>query len=81
MLLASLHQGKIAKHLPDGFAQGLAPVDDEQEGPLAGEAPCEEIGQQRSGDTGVLGRALAQPQNMLVSLPIQAQRHEQAAGG
>ena len=65
---ASLDGDLVAEHLPDGFAQGLGPVNHEEEPLLDVEAAVDEVGQQRGRHCRVLGRAVPQAERELVTL-------------
>ena len=56
--LAAMHQRVLAEDVADRLAQRLAAVDDEQDRLPGIQAAVDEIGQQRAGERGVLGRCL-----------------------
>ena len=66
--MAAMHQRVLAEDVLDRAAQRLAAVDDEQDRLLGIQAAVDEIGQQRPGQRGVLGRALPQPERDLDAL-------------
>ena len=69
-----MHERVLAEDILDRAAQCLATVDHEQDRLLGIEATVDEIGQQRAGQGGVLGRSLPQPERDLHVLGTDAER-------
>ena len=57
--LAALHHRELAVDVSDRAPQRLRSVDDKQYRALGGQPSLDEVGEQRGGDPGVLGAALA----------------------
>jgi hypothetical protein len=79
VLRTSPYWNVVAEHLPDGRAQALGPVDHEQQPLLDVQAPVDQIGQQRAGHGGVLGRAVPHAQRELLTLCRDPQRDNAGA--
>src|SRR3954447_3886894 len=75
----ALHRGVDPEHVADRLAQRLGAVDHAEHALLDVEATLDEVGQQRGGDGGVLGRAVPQPQRVLDAVAVDPQRHDAAA--
>src|SRR5690606_36117140 len=74
--LAALHERALAVHVADRGAQRLAPVDHEQARAIGLHAALFEIAEQGEARGPVLGRALPEPEDVLVSLRVDAERDE-----
>jgi hypothetical protein len=68
-----------AEHVADGLPERLGAVDDDEHALLDIEAALDEVGQQRGGDGGVLGRAVPEPERVLDPVGVNAQRDDAAA--
>jgi hypothetical protein len=79
--LTAVHERVLAEHILDRLAQRLAAVDHEQHRLLGVQAAVDQIGQQRAGERGVLGRALPQPERELDALAADAERDDVRALG
>jgi len=71
--LAAVNDTQGTEDLPDSRPQGFGPIDDEQTSSLMVQAPVNEIPEQGLGHAAVLRGAFPKAQNLLLSLPIDAQ--------
>jgi hypothetical protein len=76
---AALDRRVGAEDVADGLAQRLGAVDDDQHALLDIQAALDEVGQQRGGDGGVLGRAVPQPERVLDAVGVDPERDDAAA--
>ena len=76
-----MNEGVLAEDVLDRPAQRLAAVDHEQDRLLGVEAAVDQVGQQRPGERGVLGRSLPQPERDLHALGGDPQRDDVRAIG
>jgi hypothetical protein len=74
-----VHQRVLAEHVLDRAVQRLAAVDDEQDRLLGIKALVNEVGEQRPGERGVLGRALPQPERDLHAVGADPERDDMSA--
>ena len=75
-----MHEGALAEDVADRLPQRLGAVDHEQDALLGVQAAVDEVGQQRGGDGGVLGRALPEPERDLDALGGDPERDDVACG-
>ena len=66
--VAAMHERVLAEDVLDRAPQRLAAVDHEQDRLLGVQAAVDEVGQQRAGERGVLGRAFPEPERDLDAL-------------
>ena len=76
-----MHQRVLTEHILDRAVQRLPAVDDEQDRLLGIKTTLNEVGQQRPGERGVLGRALPQSERDLHSLGADPERDDVGALG
>ena len=76
MIAAALHQVRRPEHLPDGLAQRLGAVDDEQPPTVRPQTPCHQVLQQADGHRRVLRRATAKTQHVLPAVRIHPHRRQ-----
>ena len=76
---AALHRRVDAEHVTDRLAQRLGAVDDHEHALPDVQAALDEVGQQRGGDGGVLGRAVPEPERVLDAVGVDPQRDHAAA--
>ena len=67
VLHAALNGHVVAEHLPNGLAEGLRPVNHEEEPLLDVEPAVDQVGEQRGHDRRVLGRPVPQAERELVT--------------
>jgi hypothetical protein len=79
--MAAMHERVLAEDVADRAAQRLGAVDHEQDRLLGIEAAVDEIGEQRAGERGVLGRPFPQPERDLDALGGDPERDDVAAVG
>ena len=79
MAMTALHEHVLAEHVTDRTTQRLAAVDHEQDRLLGIRAAVDEVGEQRAGERGVLGRALPQPERDLHTLSGDPERSHMGA--
>jgi hypothetical protein len=81
--LAALHEAEAAEDVADRLAQRLRAVDHEKQGPVRGQAPLDQVAQQRLGHGAALRRALPEPEPVLraVGGHAQSQQHAVLAEG
>jgi hypothetical protein len=75
----ALHRGVDAEDVTDGLSERLGAVEHNEHALLDIQAALDEIGQQHGGDGGVLGRAVPQPERVLDTVALDAQRDDAAA--
>lgn len=79
--MAAMHQRVLAEHVADRPTQRLAAVYHKQDRLLGIQATVDQVGQQRPGERGVLGRPLPQPERDLDALGRDPERDDVAAVG
>ena len=67
--MAAMHERVLAEDVLDRPPQRLSAVDDEQDRLIGIQAAIDQVGQQRAGERGVLGRAFPQPERDLSRPP------------
>jgi hypothetical protein len=76
---AALDRRVGAEDVADGLAQRLGAVDDHEHALLDVKAALDQIREQGGGDSGVLGRAVPQPEWVLDAVGVDAERDDAAA--
>ena len=77
--MAAVHERVLAEHVLDRAADRLPSVNHKEDRLLGIQAAVDEIGQQRAGERGVLGRALPQPEWDLHALGANSERDDVCA--
>jgi len=76
VFLAALHQRALAEAITNRFCKRLAPVDDEQVGPMRIEAPFDEVIEQCPAHLGVLGGSEPHPERVFLARFVDAEGDE-----